>query len=89
MIQAMHDADLDPPIIEDLVRFGRDLGLTQGIELGERRALLQLVQARGLTLSAEQRALIDSEHDPERLLAWLRRAATATTADAVFAAEAG
>jgi hypothetical protein len=76
--------------IEDLVRFGRDRGITQGIELGrtqgERRALFELLQARGLTPSAEQRSLVDSEHDPERLLAWLRLAATATSTDEVFAA---
>jgi hypothetical protein len=98
MIQAMHEADLEPPIIEDLVRFGRDRGISQGIELGrtqgielgrtqgERRALFELLQARGLTPSAEQRSLVDSEHDSERLLAWLRLAATATSADEVFAA---
>jgi hypothetical protein len=117
MIQAMHEVDLDPPIIEDLVRFGRDrgielgrtegielgrtegielgrtegieLGRTEGIELGrtegERRALITLLGARGLTPSVEQLALIDSEHDPERLLAWLRHAATATSVDDVFA----
>jgi hypothetical protein len=108
MIQAMQEADLEPPIIEDLVRYGRErgrregveegvemgrregrregveVGRREGVEAGTREGLLALIAARGFALSPEQQARIEGEHDAERLLGWLRRAALAASVDDVF-----
>jgi hypothetical protein len=109
MVQAMQEAQLDPPIIEDLVLYGRDCGFREGLEAGrregveagrregveagrregleegQRRALLVLLAARGLSVTAEERARVEAEHNAERLLEWLRRAAVATSTNEVFA----
>jgi hypothetical protein len=84
MIQAMNEAELDPPIIEDLVLYGLERGRREGVELGRRSGLLELIAARGLSLSPEQRGRIEQEHDAEQLLRWLRRAAVATAAADIF-----
>jgi predicted transposase YdaD len=100
MMHAMQEADLEPPIIEDLVRYGRERGRREGVEqgvevgrregrregveAGTREGLLALIAARGLALSPEQRARIEGEHDAERLLGWLRRAAVAASLDDVL-----
>jgi hypothetical protein len=36
MIEAMHEVGIEPPVIEDLVRFGREQGLREGQEIGLR-----------------------------------------------------
>ncbi len=74
MVKAMNDHNLEPVIIEDLVRFGEDRGLERGREEGLERGLFPLVRlierklGRAL-LAAEHRALIErlSTLGPERL----------------------
>jgi hypothetical protein len=39
MIVAMQEVGLEPPIIEDLVRYGRDQGLREGVEKGRREGV--------------------------------------------------
>jgi hypothetical protein len=96
----MNEAELDPPIIEDLVLYGRErgrregvelgrregveLGRREGVELGRRSGLLELIAARGLSLTPEQRSCIEQEHDSEQLLRWLRRAAVASATAEIF-----
>lgn len=48
---------------------------------GEARALLTLLEARGLSVSDEQRARVLACADLEALERWIRRAATASTTD--------
>lgn len=84
MISAMQRAQLEPPIIEDLVQFGRERGIELGRTEGIARALLELLGARGLPCNDDQRALVEKEQSSARLLGWLRRAAVAATSDEVF-----
>jgi hypothetical protein len=92
MIHAMHQEELEPPIIEDLVRYGRDRGIEigrdQGIEIGllqeARSALLELLEARGLGLSALDHARILGEPSLEQLRAWRRLAVRARSIRDVF-----
>ena len=112
MISAMHQEELEPPIIEDLVRFGRDRGIEigrdqgieigrdqgieigrdQGIEIGRdqgrhqeaRDNLLEILELRGLTVAAEERARIESEMSLEQLRLWLKRAVGAVSLQDVF-----
>jgi hypothetical protein len=49
-----------------------------------REALLELLSARGLTPTAEERARIDAETALERLRQWLCRAARAQSMTDVF-----
>jgi Uma2 family endonuclease len=74
-----------------LLERGVAQGLEQGLEQGRdeglefaRASLLDLLDARGLSPIAEQRARIETCRDFDQLRAWTLRAATATTADAVF-----
>ncbi len=113
MISAMQQEELEPPIIEDLVRFGRDRGIEigrgegieigrgegieigrgEGIEIGRdqgrhqeaRDNLLEILALRGLTVSTEERARIESEASLEQLRVWLRRAVQAEATREVFA----
>jgi hypothetical protein len=61
-------------------------GRTEGRAEGTAHALLTLLEVRGLAMTAEQRAAVSACTDPERLDAWIRRAATAATAAEVFGA---
>jgi hypothetical protein len=65
---------------------GRAEGRNEGRAEGRAQALLTLLDARGLVMSAEQRAVVSACTDSERLDAWIRRAATAATAAEVFGA---
>jgi len=92
--------ELEPPIIEDLVRFGRDRGIETGIEIGRdqgieigrdqgrhqeaRDNLLEILELRGLTVAAEERARVESETSLEQLRVWLRRAVRAGSVSEVF-----
>jgi hypothetical protein len=84
MMQAMQEEGLEPPIIEDLVRYGHERGVERGRVQMAREDLLELLSARELPLTAEQRAGIDAESDLARLRGWLRRAAVAGSAGDVF-----
>ncbi|BBA96856.1 hypothetical protein RVR_2348 [Actinacidiphila reveromycinica] len=52
---------------------------------GAAKALLVVIESRGLILSEELRALITDGQSLDRLDEWTRRAATATTAEEIFA----
>ena len=62
---------------------GRAEGLTQGEAVGEARAILTLLDARGIAVSEAVRARILACTDLATLDRWVRRAATARTASAV------
>ncbi len=68
---------------------GRKEGREEGLEKGLRDAIVAVCAARGLTLRAVHRAKLTAEADPAVLRRWLARAATATHAAEVFAADAG
>jgi hypothetical protein len=97
MVKAMDRAQMEPIVIEDLVRFGEDRGMEKGIEKGlaqglkkgrlamAREALMAVLDARGLTLRPAQRRKVLAETSAERLRALLGRAANARTAAELFA----
>ena len=68
---------------------GREEGREEGRQEGEARAtaeaLLRVLAARELKVSAAQRRRIERCGDVARLQAWLVRAATATSTRSVFA----
>ncbi|HRI69366.1 MAG TPA: Rpn family recombination-promoting nuclease/putative transposase [Polyangium sp.] len=70
------------------VEEGLKQGLKQGVEQGElkgkRDALLKLLAAKGIALSASQEALVGSCADPNTLDAWFEQAIGAKAADDVF-----
>ncbi len=96
MVMAMEDANLEPVIIEDLVKFGEDRGrkkglaqgrkqgIAEGIEKGRReeeREVLRLVFAeRKLTLTPEQKQQIDTCTHLETLRRWVKQALSAKSA---------
>jgi hypothetical protein len=63
----------------------RDQGIAEGEVKGEAKAVLRLLDARRLAPSQEQRQRVTSCTDSAHLDLWLDRAATAGTADEVFA----
>src|ERR1700690_3300452 len=62
-------------------------GLAEGRAEGKREALLELLEARGLSATEEERALIQSCTDPAMLGAWNVKAATARSVGEVLAAK--
>lgn len=84
MVMAMEDANMEPVIIEDLVKFGEDRGLRkgrmQGMRAEERRSLRRVLSLRKITLSPEQEQQIDACKDIETLRRWLDQAVFAETA---------
>ena len=95
MVDAMRQEKVEPVFIEDLVRFGEDRGVekgrvegreegrVEGRQEGElemaRRALRVVCEARGWTLTENERARIEAESSIDELLEWQRRAVTATS----------
>ena len=66
---------------------GLEAGLEKGLEAGLRTAIEQVCEARGLKLTAAQRATLAAESRQATLQRWLNRAATATSARDVFPKE--
>lgn len=64
---------------------GKAEGEARGEARGKAEGVLAVLQARGLQVSPQQRERIVASADVSQLDAWLRLAATATTADALFA----
>ncbi len=64
---------------------GRDEGRTLGQVESLRESIVTIAEARGLTLSATQRAKLTRCDDVTTLRSWVRRAATAARAAAIFA----
>ena len=80
MVTAMEQANLEPVIIEDSVKFGEDRG-----QLKEARATLRRVLAlRKLGLKADGEARINACTDLAMLQRWLDQAVLAATADEVL-----
>ena len=67
-------------------RKGRIEGEIKGEIKGKSGALLMILDARGLAVSPEDRAVIEACTDPAQLDRWVRRAATARSTHAVLAA---
>jgi predicted transposase/invertase (TIGR01784 family) len=69
-------------------RQGIDEGKRQGIDEGKHTALVDalvaVLQARGYSLSPEQRARVEAEVDLTRLTGWIARAAMAASVEAVL-----
>lgn len=63
---------------------GRAEGRAEGEAKGKRNAILAFLKARGVTLSAEARAVLDACTDSAKLDRWIIRAATASSASEVF-----
>ncbi len=63
---------------------GEARGRAEGEASGELRALLTVLSARGLKLSAEQAARVRDCRDTAQIEAWLRRAITATETHQIF-----
>jgi hypothetical protein len=64
---------------------GRAEGEAEGEARGEARALIAVLAARGIELTIEQKRCIEDSTSLSTLDKWLERAATASTADEVFA----
>ncbi len=63
---------------------GEAQGVAEGKAQGEARAILRLLDSRGLRPTRAQRELIESCDDLGQLDAWFDRALTVTTAAAIF-----
>jgi hypothetical protein len=59
-------------------------GEAEGQARGEAKAIITVLESRGLTLSAEARARITACMDLDQLDAWLRRVGSVATVDALF-----
>lgn len=70
--------------LDDVKRRGREEGRTDGRRSALRAALFVLLQARGLTPSSDEAALIEGESDPDQLERWIARAATADAVARIF-----
>jgi hypothetical protein len=73
MVTAMEQANLEPVIIEDLVKFGEDRGAVRT----ERSALRRVLKLRNLLLGAEDEAKIDTCTDLDTLQRWHDQAVVA------------
>jgi hypothetical protein len=89
MVTAMEQANLEPVIIEDLVKFGEDRGYERGRLEGEERGWLEAERAtlrrvlalRKLGLNADGEARIDACTDLATLQRWHDQAVLAASAD--------
>jgi hypothetical protein len=85
----MEQANLEPVVIEDLVKFGEDRGLKKGRRQGRRKGQLELARSdlrrvlavRKLALSAEGERRIDACSDLDTLGRWHDQAVLAASAD--------
>jgi hypothetical protein len=81
MVAAMEQANLEPVIIEDLVKFGEDRGYERGRLEEERATLRRVLALRKLGLTADGEARINACMDLATLQRWLDQAVLAATAD--------
>jgi len=81
MVTAMEQANLEPIIIEDLVKFGEDRGYERGRLEEERATLRRVLALRKLGLKADGEARINACMDLATLQRWLDQAVLAATAD--------
>jgi predicted transposase YdaD len=73
------------PFIDGLIEEGLARGMQQGKAQGEADAILRVLDARGLKVTAAQHERIVGCTDLEQLQEWITRAATAATVADVFA----
>jgi len=78
---AMEQANLEPVIIEDLVKFGEDRGYERGRLEEERATLRRVLALRKLELKADGEARINACTDLATLQRWLDQAVLAATAE--------
>ena len=81
MVNAMEQVNLEPVVIEDLVKFGEDRGLKKGQRKADRAALRRVLALRKLSLSAEQERRIGACTDLATLERWHDQAVFAESAD--------
>ncbi|GIH72643.1 hypothetical protein Mth01_48960 [Sphaerimonospora thailandensis] len=72
--------DLARPYVTDWIDQGRQEGLAEG----EAKAILTVLDARGMEISPETRDRITRCNDLDLLTTWVRRAATVNSADEIF-----
>ncbi|MEM1179919.1 MAG: Uma2 family endonuclease [Acidobacteriota bacterium] len=87
LLQKQGYADLDAVLAEgrsEGLAEGRSEGLAEGKAQGLANSILSVLEARKVDLNGNQRTRIRSCTDPIQLEAWLRRAAVAPSAEAVF-----
>jgi hypothetical protein len=88
MVDAMEQRNLEPVIIEDLVKYGEEIGEQKGLDKGElkeaRKALRRVLARKQLVLSGEQEQLIDACDKLEQLETWHDDAVLATSCEEVF-----
>ncbi len=80
MVSAMEQTNMEPVVIEDLVRFGEDRGMKKGRREGERGCLRRVLALRKLALSAQQEQQIDACTERATLRRWLDQAVFAESA---------
>jgi hypothetical protein len=84
MVKAMEQANLEPVIIEDLVKFGEDRGYERGRLEEERSTLRRVLALRKLGLKPDGEARIDACTDLATLQRWHDQAVVAASADEVL-----
>ncbi|WP_438043345.1 hypothetical protein [Sorangium sp. So ce128] len=97
MLAALREMAMDPSKVPETPasrRFrlffekrGRAEGKIEGKIEGKREALLAVLEARGLSLTADERAHIDACRAPAELDRWIASAATAASMSEVFASK--
>jgi hypothetical protein len=80
MVRAMEQANLEPVVIEDLVKFGEDRGERRGRRAEERGTLRRVLALRKLAVSPEQDEQIGACTDLATLRRWLDQAIFALSA---------
>lgn len=79
-MRANKRADMEPIVIEDLVKFGQD----RGALATARQFLIDVLTVRAMVPTKSELKQIEHEADLTRLRKWLRRAVTAqSTAEAI------
>jgi hypothetical protein len=92
MAKALDEMNMEPIIIEDLVKFGEDRGFEKGIEKGiekgrlemAREMLLATLEIRGIVIDEAARTSILTEPSMDQLREWCRRALTESSVDAIL-----
>ncbi len=81
MVRAMDTAGLQSIIIEDLIHIGEEFGFDRGRITSSRAAVARVLSRRGLAVTAEQQARLDTCEDLATLERWHDQAVTAPSAD--------
>lgn len=88
MVKAMEQVQLEPVIIEDLVKIGEDRGRKEGRKEGRRaearRLVRQFLEQRGLALTPEQEQQLDACDELDTLRRWVAQAPFAESAAAAL-----